>query len=254
MSVIKDFRSSSDAYVTLENGKTALLIADSDFSGKDIVNKFGENPEIDTGTTPEDIIDISAVYPFQSTDQALEIFSNVADAGKTVTYEGVSKSGTTYIKITETIVLTGGVQALSETAIIVFRANQIGGTNINDIDIRIAGAGAVLARIRAGKGQTLMAVWAGITGELAKVKKFYATMIRSTSLGSANMRLVKRLIDGTEQTKFSFGITISQEFVYEYIGGVSIDPGEIIFIRCDLVTNNDTVISAGFDIRAVEEF
>jgi hypothetical protein len=215
------------------------------------VNKFGRNQDVDTATTPEDIWEVGGAYPFQSANQNIEVVVAAGDNGKVVRYQGMYKSGSDYLPFDLQFTAATGTTALPQQALIVYRAEVLsGGTNVSNIDFRIAGAGDVLARITAGQGQTLMAIWAGVSIQEAYCVSGSASMTRSVTSGFAEMRLVKRLVDGTEQTKLTFDISNTAGHTFEFKGeGVEIGAGEYVYLQVTSVTANDTKISGNFDVR-----
>jgi hypothetical protein len=215
------------------------------------VNKFGKNADIDTATTPEDIWEVGGAYPFQSANQTIEVVVAAGDAGKTIRWQGMYKSGSDYLPFDLNFVAAEGTTVLAQEALIVYRAQVIaGGTNVSNIDFQISVGGSVLARISAGSGQTLMAIWAGVTPQTARVYNGYASMTRSVTAGFSEIRVVKRLADGTEQTKQTFDISnLSGEPFSLGEQGLEIGPGEYIYLQCTDVTANDTSISGNFNVR-----
>jgi hypothetical protein len=215
------------------------------------VNKFGKNPDVDTATVPEDLWEVGGVYPFQSANQEIEVVVDAGDAGKKIRYQGMYKSGSDYLPFDLEFTAVTGTTVLSQEALIIYRSQVVaGGTNTANIDFQISGGGSVLARISAGSGQTLMAIWAGVTTQTAFVSSGFASMTRSVTSGQAQIRLVKRLVDGTEQTKLTFDISnlSGEHFVYEG-AGLEIKAGEYVYLQCTSVSANDTSISGYFNVK-----
>jgi len=91
-----------------------LEVSKGNITGQNIMNKFGENPEITTGTDPEDIWDGGGIYAFYpSTAQDMEIVSSDVDDAGTVVSSGECTGGsfTTLIDTGATF-QTDGVAAL----------------------------------------------------------------------------------------------------------------------------------------------
>lgn len=215
------------------------------------VNKFGRNQDVDTATVPEDIWEIGGAYPFQSANQEIEVVVAAGDVGKTIRWQGMYKSGDDYLPFDLQFVAVLGTTILAQNALIVYRSEIVaGGTNVSNIDFQISGGGSILARITAGQGQTLMAIWAGVSVQEAYCVSGTASMTRSVTAGFAEMRLVKRLADGTEQTKLTFDISNTAGYTFDFKGeGVQIAGGEYVYLQATSVTANDTKISGNFDVR-----
>lgn len=141
----------------------------SDFSNPnsvlDSVSKFGENPDIDTGTVPEDVWDVGGLYPFPSSALETTIVSTSADdtstgtGARTVTVFGLSDD---FSLLQETITLNGTTPiTLSDNYYRVYRVKVVtvgsNASNVGDIDVKHGST--VLARILAGENQTLMAIF-----------------------------------------------------------------------------------------------
>ena len=126
-------------------------------------HKFGAVPSMSNNTTGS-IWDISdTLYPFDALGVAgsrVNVGRNsAADAGSVIRVQGLDVN---YNLVEEDFTLTA-VDTLSNAEFIrINRAFLVtnGGTNIGDIDIEVgAPGGATVARINAGSGQTLMAVY-----------------------------------------------------------------------------------------------
>lgn len=148
-----------------------LNLARGKVRGASIVHKFGATPEISSSTkaTIWDIAD--TLYPWSAfaTPGVLNVdCASASDVGRTVTISGLDGD---FNLVSETITLAvqnnnTGTQVFSR----VFRAFFDGtDTNIGNINIQIGST--TVARIQAGKAQTLMAVYtvpAGYKGYIFK--------------------------------------------------------------------------------------
>lgn len=134
-------------------------------------HKFGAAPSMAAGTaTVWDVDD--TLYPWDALGSGSIVNverNNVADNGFTVTVQGLDEN---YEFAEEEITITGADQTGSQLFTRVNRAfiSDSGSTNAGNIDIEAGAAGGTtVARITAGYGQTLMAVYtipAGKTGYL----------------------------------------------------------------------------------------
>lgn len=129
-------------------------------SGYTRVSGIGYNPDVDTGTTPEDAWGGAGLYPWLAASTSLEMVSTSAsDAAAGVGARTVSVTGldANYLQVTQTITLNG-VTAVA-IPLPLFRINSIrvltSGTslfNVGDILVRDAGAGATRGIILVGIG------------------------------------------------------------------------------------------------------
>jgi len=154
----------------LPNG--LLGVAANHFDGLDYINKFGAVPAMsqnESGTV-WDIDDTN--YPWSSFASASTLTvdrASASDADKQVYIEGLDAN---YHPINEIVTLTNATgNATTQSFIRVYRAFMTNGSadNVGNIDIKVSTT--VVARITAGKSQTMMAIYtvpAGHTGYILK--------------------------------------------------------------------------------------
>jgi len=89
-----------------------LAIAKGSFSGTSYINKFGRNPDIGTGTTPEDICDRGGLWvpPTAARIHGLES-GDASDVGSTVSSGSATGGGSTTLSDTGADFVTAGVAA-----------------------------------------------------------------------------------------------------------------------------------------------
>lgn len=135
-------------------------------------HKFGATPSMTVNTTGTvwDIDD--TLYPWSALASASTLTvdrASASDAGKTITIVGLDVN---YNAITENVTLTNATgNATTNSFIRVYRAYMYNGSaaNVGNIDVKISTT--IIARITAGKGQTLMSVYtvpAGYTAYLTQ--------------------------------------------------------------------------------------
>jgi hypothetical protein len=135
-------------------------------------HKFGAVPSMSVNTTGT-VWDINdTLYPWSALTSASTLTvdrASASDAGKTITIVGLDAN---YNAITENVTLTNATgNPTTKSFIRVYRAYMYNGsaTNVGNIDVKISTT--VIARITAGKGQTLMSVYtvpAGYTAYLTQ--------------------------------------------------------------------------------------
>jgi len=229
--------------------------------GYSTIHKFGFNPDVDTGTTPEDVWDIGGVYTgFVAAAAATEIVSSVAaDAAAGTGAQQVKVYGldTNLNEISETVILTGVVPVvLANQYKRVYRAHTVvvgsGGVNAGDIDIRHTVGPVNLARISVGRGQTLMAIYTipasykearliGISASVGRDLSTTAELELRTSYQSEGLR-VRDIAEPHSQG----GVTGTERLV-----DLILRPTEDVWIRVASVTTNNTGIGATFDILLI---
>lgn len=225
--------------------------------GYDIVNKFGFNPEIDTGTDPEDLWSAGGLYTFPSdAGEALEIVStsaNDAAAGtgaQTVTIMGLDENGDSKTEVATlngitAVALTGLWSAINRMIVTTAGSGLI---NAGDINIQQSGGGTVFAQILIDKGQTLQAIYKVPNGKIGRIKKIWATVFEGGAAQPANCRLILER-NGAQSTKQQFSVSNQSPYFFTFkIGGIDVQPLDKIWIRVDSVLTNNTAVSGGFDI------
>ena len=131
-------------------------------------HKFGATPSMSVNTTGT-VWDINdTLYPWSSLTSASTLTvdrASTSDADKVITIVGLDAN---YNAITENVTLTSATgNATTKSFIRIYRAYMHNGsaTNVGNIDIKISTT--VVARITAGKGQTLMSVYTVPAGHTA---------------------------------------------------------------------------------------
>lgn len=233
--------------------------------GFSVINKFGENPDIDTADTPVEIWSHGADgtnFIFLDAGIAMDIKSS--DAVDTIAGTGAQVARITYNKTdnTEVIVdkdMDGVTQVeIADDVKIVTRVEIIqtgsGLVNAGEINVVDRATGLVVYQsVEIGEGQTLSAIQICPKDKVCNVTFHYTTFSRaSAAFGSAQMRLRLRKVNGSLLTKYNTTISANHprdNRSYEKGGGIPMVAGEIIFWECKVVSANDTPIEAGFDIE-----
>lgn len=155
-------------------------IAEGNVPGHLSLNKFGHNSDV--GTTWETIWSGSALYPYMTVADQLEIVSDDADdasAGNGARTLQIFGLDANWNEINETITMTGVTQVVTTASFRrVFRAKVItaGSTGINEgtILIRDQDTNTTRAQVDPLIGQTLMAVWTVPAGHTFYGTSWYA--------------------------------------------------------------------------------
>jgi hypothetical protein len=230
-------------------------------AGYDVINKFGENADIDTGTVPEAIWSHGGAFPFLSAGIQADIKSS--DANDTLAGTGAQKVKITYhlsdyTKVVETKDMNGLTQVqLNDDFLFCSRMEIVqsgsGKTNAGEINIVDRATGLIVYQsMEIGEGQTLSAVQICPKDKKGLVKCHSVTYARTAAApNDAQLRLRLRAVDGSVLTKHN--ITISKDKPFdqkEYnIGGIQMAAGEIIFWECVSVSADNTPIEGRFDIE-----
>jgi len=236
MSMIQDI-------IRLPNG--ILGIAAQHYQGLSHVHKFGAVPAMsnnDSGT----IWDVNNTdYPWSSWDSTGTIqipAVNASDNDKEMVIEGLDAN---YNLQSTTVTLdSGGVVATGETWARVFRAYIVDDDNVGDVLIQKSSV--TIAKITAGKSQTLMAIYTVPAGHTAYILKGTATcQDGADATGDMFVRY-----DG--QTSFRVGHSFEVcgdggQYVYDFGVPLRIPEKSDIDIRATVRSNNAR-LTAAFDM------
>jgi hypothetical protein len=228
---------------------------------QDVINKFGVNLDIDTGSTPETIWSHGGQFPFLDTGISADIVST--SVNDTLLGSGARQVKITYYTEDSTEVVeikdldgTTRVQLSDDFKIctrIELESTGTSNTNEGEINVVDRATGLVVYQsVEIGEGQTLSAVQICPKGKRGKVTKHFVTYAKTQApAGSADMRFNLRKVDGTVVAKHVVQISATKEFDnYEYPkGGITVEAGEIVYWQCLTVSANDTPIEGRFDIE-----
>lgn len=232
--------------------------------GYAVVNKFGENSDIDTADTPVEIWSHGADgtnFVFLSAGISADFKSSAA--ADDIAGTGAQKITITYYLSDYTEVVqefdTDGVSQVEISDDFLFCSRiQVtqtgtGNTNAGEINIVDRATGLIVYQsVEIGEGQTLSALQMCPKGKSGKVIFHYCTFSRAAvALNAAQMKMRLRKTDGSTLTKYNTTINNNHprdERTYN-AGGIDLVEGEIIYWECIAVTANDTPIEAGFDVE-----
>lgn len=226
------------------------MVAEGNITDHTFIHKFGAVPSLSTGATGSvwDVDD--TLYPWSAFDTAGVINANranAADANKIVTVLGLDAD---YNAVEESITLTA---ASNNTGTVifkrVFRAFVTDGvTNVGNIDIQRNST--TVARITAGKGQTLMAVYtvpAGYTGYLYK-----GTASAQSSADATGNMFVRYFGQTSFRTQHTFEVGgTGGQYTYDFTFPPPVLEKSDIDVRVSGRTNKGRY-TAAFDLLLIE--
>jgi len=225
-----------------------LKVAQGEVSGHDHVHKFGAVPTMSNNAagTIWDVNDTN--YPWASWDTAGTVSVpavNVADDGLELTIIGLDEN---YLPQTQTVTVSTTVSTpVLGTWKRIFRAYCTTATNVGDILIQKDAV--TVAKINAGKAQTLMVVYtvpAGYTGYLLK-----GTCTCGANADATGDMFVRYF--GQESFRGSHTFEVSGtggEYTYDFSIPARIPEKSDIDVRAAVRTNNAR-ITAAFDMLLV---
>jgi len=228
------------------------------------MNKFGENPDVDTGTDPEDVWDYGGTYTFSTSADIDQISSSDNSDNQEITVVGLNSS---WEQVTQTKDLTGQTGATLTTPLIrVFRAyNSDSSETAGDIYVSTNGASlssgvpsvanTVRAMIRQEHQQTLMCIYTVPADKTAYFTSGYVSFSKGKKDATADFTWKARAFGGVFQTKSKIGLTAAGSSTWNYNYGVSVAlPAKAdIEIVCEEVSADDSAVSGGFDLILVDD-
>lgn len=214
-----------------------IPIAAGDLLGYQHINKFGYRDTL--ASSYEAIWDGTTAYPYISTAGPASVATAGSDTG-TVEIQGLDSN---YNLTTETIAIgSSGVVNF----IRIFRVVQLTGTNVAAINVSVDGV--VRAIIKAGAGQTLMAVYTVPAGKTAYLMKFQGSIDKSN--GETKFRFVSRPFGGVFNVKGQFGTAAGSPITYDY--PVPLKFAEKTDLEVRAISGNTLGAGAIFDLILVD--
>jgi len=225
--------------------------------------KFGVNPDIDTGTTPEDIWEGGGEYPFPAVAGTISIVSDSIDddisgvGAQTIRVSGLSAEYEMLEEIVEldgiNPVVTLGVYLRCHRATVINSGTDE--TNAGKITGSINGDDVFI--INPETGQTLQTIYTVPKDHaLALDKLFVSIQKKSSAIGTFYFQI--RPVGGSWNTKQTIGVNSngSSSFERGAFSPFTIPEKTDIRIRCFDISANDTQVAAGFDglLYNVKEF
>jgi len=241
----------------LNNPSFLMLGSLGKIEGVEPVSKFGENPDIDTGSAPADMWSYGGLYTFSDTNDSDTISSsNTGDTGIEITITGLDID---YNEVTQTATLNGQNKVTLTTPLLrCYRAYNSNGTPLQgDVYIYVDSAitngvpdvdNTVRAKIDVGAEQTLMMIYTVPAGKTLVYTEGYIALSRQAATNTV-VSLMARLKDKVFRVKRRVALnsqgTGTWRAVYS-VARLAPEKTDIVF-RIDSVTSNNTGVSGGFE-------
>ena len=229
-----------------------LGVAKGQFDDITHIHKFGAVPAMSQNTTGT-IWDINdTTYPWSSFDTAgtLSIPAvNASDNGKSIVLVGLDND---YLELTETVtVSSSGATTTTQSFKRIFRAYVTNGSITNVGDIVVQKGGTTVATIKAGKAQTLMAVYTVPAGKTGYILKGVATC--QAGADATGDMFVRYFGQDSFRVGHTFEVSgTGGEYNYDFGVPIKIPAKSDIDVRCSVRSNNARV-TAAFDIILDED-
>lgn len=235
----------------------------------DWTNKFGEGVDFDTADGLKEIWDGQSATNKVTAGWVAPNAALAHNVNSTSANDTAAGTGAQVVRIwglpdwdseevSEDITLNGATPVMSaNTYVIVHRMKVIqtgsGGTNAGRIQLFETAGFQTVARIEAGNGQSLMAIYGVPSTQSAVVTSYYASIIRGALSSAAEIVLQVAEYPDTDEnafvTKHANGITTDgSNYIQHRFEPYAVFPGPCIIKLMAEVTANNTIISGGFDV------
>jgi hypothetical protein len=242
---------------------TPLAVAMGLIPGTSSMNKFGENPEVATGTDPEDIWDYGGLYTFSTTADIDQVSSSDDGDTQDVTFIGL---GDDWSEVTQIVTLTGQTPATLDTPLRrIYRGYNSNATDfVGDIYVTTNGAtlssgvptvaNTVRCMIRGANNQTLMCIYTVPAGKTAYFMSGYVAMSGTgVQAESSKFSWNARPFGGVFQVKSKLSCVTTGGSTWFYHYGVPVALPEKTDVKITSLEVTATMpVSGGFDLILVD--
>jgi len=231
--------------------------------GWSFIEKFGDNPDVDTGTYPEDIWSQGGVYTFSTTADIDTISSSSAADTIIMSIQGLDEN---WDLVTQTATLDGQNKVTLTTPLIrCFRAWNADGTALaGDVYVYVDGAitggvpnvaTTIRVKIPIGSEQTEMCIYTIPNGYTGYFLGGYVALSRSQSSGTASITSRLRLQDGIFRVLSRVALQAggASTWDYRYPVPLEIPAKSDLLLRVDEVSANNMGVSGGFTVLLVQD-
>jgi len=225
----------------------------------EITNKFGRNPDTDTGTIPEDVWNGGSTYtgfPTGSPEQLEIVLSSASDIGGTVVFQYLATATSTVwqsgsVLTTALSTLTGITAYRMHSAR--FEATTSTAFNVGTVTIRHATTTAnIFCTMPIGTSQTYVAAYTVPYNAIGIVKRTFAYIYANTA-GSIQGALWVREPNKGPRLRRPFSCSNTDNFEEQPYGGLILQGMTDISVRLTQVSANNLVVIAGFDIIIIPQ-
>ena len=240
-------------------------IAEGKRAGYSIVNKFGRNQDVDSGSVPEDIWEGGSAYTGFPTGSAelvtavsgdandtsdgsgartIMIYgldANGADQNETITLNGTSlvDSANTYTRVNRVVVLTSGSSNQAFNAGIISIAHKTTTANI-------------FASVPVGANQSQIAAYTIPAGKTGYLKNLHVEIKRSNSANVDGALWIRN--NGASPTlKRIFSVSQTSALKDDIVGGLPLPALTDIAVRVTAASTTNIGVTANFDIILVDD-
>lgn len=231
-----------------------FTISEGLIQGYSVINKFGRNPDIDTGSVPEDIWNGGGVYtgfPTGAAEEFQVISSDAGDTGTLVITYLPTLDSTAFLSATiqlngTTPVNTGVTGVRMHTAR--YSSGTSTGFNLGTITVRhITTTANVFCVMPIGRSQSNVAAYTVPAGHSARVVRFFCRVLGATS-STVEGALWIRARGESPRLRRPFTAAQQDSFEEEPYAGLQLNAGDDVVVRISSTATNNTDVIAGYDL------
>jgi len=261
--VFTDIREPSMAREIMVNSSFELAVTMGQVPGYSTIDKFGENPDIDTDSAPEDIWEGGGLYTYDADGTAPIVSLASDDAADTepVLVQGLDIEGNEVVQV---ITLQGTTRtALTTPLWRVYRMSNEGTSDLAGTVFCYTGTGTVPSigdsEVRAvidnGNNQTLMCTYTIPKGKIGFLYRGELGMSRSRSTGAAQAAYYSRRYGKVFKIKKRVDITNQGSSIFQDRRSFPDVIPALTDIRLSVesVSANNCGVFGAFDIMLVDE-
>lgn len=219
------------------------------------VTALGNNPDVDTGTVPEDIWTGGGLYPFMTDATSLELVSSSAsDAAAGVGARTVLISGldANYVEQSSVITLNGTTAVALPVQY--FRINQMmvltagsSESNVGTLTLRDAGGGTTRGLIPASIGITRQAVFTVPAGHTLSIHSILGSLNRVTGIDkNITIGFSFRSAVGVRRLTLEFSLSSAVPYRHDGIPGIVMAEKTDFSLRTTFSDSNDVDVTGAF--------
>jgi hypothetical protein len=235
-----------------------IAIAKGLFEGYSIINKFGRNGDIDTGSVPEDIWNGGGTYAGFPTGapEEFQVFSSSASDTGTLTFTYLpTTTSTAYLTATVTLNGTSTVNT-GVTGYRMHTAQYNNGNattfNVGTITVRhITTTANIFCVMPIGRSQTNVAAYTVPFGYTAHIRRLFCRVIGSTS-GIVDGALWIRGAGMSPRLRRPFTSATADAFEELPYGGITVSSQSDIMVRISSASANNLDVIAGYDLILIK--
>ena len=229
-----------------------LGVAKGQFDDITHIHKFGAVPAMSQNQsgTIWDVDDTAYPWSAFATAGTLSIPAvNASDNGKSIVLVGLDND---YLELSEAVTVSSSTATTTTQSFKrIFRAYVTNGSDTNVGDIVVQKGGTTVATIKAGKAQTLMAIYTIPAGKTGYILKGVATC--QAGADATGDMFIRYFGEDSFRVGHSFEVSgTGGEYLYDFGVPVKIPEKSDIDVRCSVRSNNARV-TAAFDIILDED-